>query len=93
MIGPYVADFACLARRLIVEVDGSQHGNAEGRRRDEIRTAWLESEGYKVIRFWNNDVMLNTRAVLEAIDEFVGLNLDHLTPRAFGARPSPSRGG
>ena len=70
-IGPYIADFACLAERLIVEVDGSQHGDDEGLRRDDIRTRWLQSEGYRVIRFWNNDVMSRTDAVLEAIHDLI----------------------
>ena len=49
VIGPYVADFACLARRLIIEVDGSQHGNDVNIQRDEARTRWLNSEGYRVL--------------------------------------------
>jgi very-short-patch-repair endonuclease len=68
-IGPYVADFACLKARLIIEVDGSQHGNEANSRRDETRTRWLNSEGYRVIRFWNNDVMTNTEAVMDAIHD------------------------
>jgi very-short-patch-repair endonuclease len=67
VIGPYIADFACLAKRLIIEVDGSQHGDEDGLKRDEVRTQWLQSEGYRVIRFWNNDVMSKTDAVMDAI--------------------------
>jgi very-short-patch-repair endonuclease len=66
-IGPYVADFACMAARLIVEVDGSQHGRDDIRKRDERRTRWLEAEGYRVLRFWNNDLTTNMDGVLEAI--------------------------
>ena len=66
-IGPYVADFACMAARLIVEVDGSQHGRDDVRRRDERRTRWLEAEGYRVLRFWNNDLTTNMDGVLQAI--------------------------
>jgi very-short-patch-repair endonuclease len=66
-IGPYVADFACMAARLIIEVDGSQHGRDDLRKRDEERTHWLEAEGYRVIRFWNNDLTANMDGVLEAI--------------------------
>src|SRR5687767_14917395 len=58
-IGPYIADFACMAARLVIEVDGSQHGLDAGMRRDARRTQWLEREGYRVIRFWNNDVTEN----------------------------------
>ena len=71
VIGPYIADFACLAERLIVEVDGSQHGTDEGRFHDEARTRFLNAEGYRVLRFWNNDVMNKMDAVLEAIHEVI----------------------
>ena len=106
-VGPYVADFACLAARLIIELDGSQHGDELGKARDEIRTRWLESEGYRVLRFWNNDLTDNLDSVLETI--YAALygsrdtepaplkherrRKDHPTPLAFGKRPSPSRGG
>ena|SRR5216683_5555066 len=66
-IGPYVADFACMAARLIIEVDGSQHGHDDILKRDEARTRWLEAEGYRVLRFWNNDLTANMDGVLEAI--------------------------
>jgi very-short-patch-repair endonuclease len=61
-LGSYVVDFACLEARLIVEVDGGQHGE-----RDAARTAWLEAQGFRVLRFWNNDVLENTDGVIEAI--------------------------
>jgi very-short-patch-repair endonuclease len=63
-IGPYVADFVCRERRLIVEVDGSQHADSK---RDLIRSLWLVEHRYKVLRFWNNDVLSNIDGVLEAI--------------------------
>jgi very-short-patch-repair endonuclease len=66
-IGPYVADFACMAARLIIEVDGSQHGDAALKARDDVRTRWLEREGYRVLRFWNNELSENIKGVLEAI--------------------------
>ena len=52
-IGPYIVDFACLGARLIVEVDGGQHANQI--ERDNARTAWLGGQGFRVLRFWNND--------------------------------------
>ena len=91
MIGPYVADFACMAKRLVIEVDGSQHGNEANRRRDGVRTRWLESEGYRVMRFWNNDVMSRTKAVLEAINELLGVTPPRL-PTA-GDPPPQGEGG
>jgi len=64
-LGPYVADFVCFAARLIVEVDGGQHADQVAR--DTERTMWLEAQGYRVLRFWNNDVLRNTDGVIEAI--------------------------
>ena len=64
-IGNYVVDFCCLKRRLIVEVDGSQHAEREAQ--DERRTDWLNDEGYRVLRFWNNEVLQNTDGVVEMI--------------------------
>ncbi|MBI4536781.1 MAG: DUF559 domain-containing protein [candidate division NC10 bacterium] len=64
-IPPYVVDFSCDEARLVVEVDGGQH--AEAKRGDEARTALLQQRGLRVIRFWNNEVLGSTEAVLEAI--------------------------
>ena len=66
-IGPYVADFACMAARLVIEIDGSQHAEDESKARDDKRTRWLESEGYRVVRFWNNDLVQNLDGVLDVI--------------------------
>ena len=66
-LGPYVADFACLRARLFVEIDGSQH---DEHLLDELeRTHHLARLGFRVIRFWNNEVLLETEAVLESILE------------------------
>ena len=64
-IGDYIVDFCCLKRRLIVEVDGGQH--AERADYDSERTAWLSQEGYRVLRFWNNEVLQNADGVVETI--------------------------
>ena len=64
-IGNYIVDFCAPRRKLIIEVDGSQH--LEQTKYDEMRTEFLKSKGYKVIRFWNNDVSNNMDAVLQAI--------------------------
>jgi len=68
-VGKYVADFVCLEKKLIVELDGWQHGIGEGLKHDEERTRFLESEGYEVLRFWNNDVNGNLDGVLLKIEE------------------------
>ena len=65
-VGKYIVDFACLEARLIVEVDGGQHAESRG---DEERDRWLASQGFRVLRFWNNDVLGNLRGVLEVIVE------------------------
>jgi very-short-patch-repair endonuclease len=63
-IGRYVADFGCRDARLIVEVDGGQHAESE---RDRLRDAWLNAQGYRVLRFWNAEVMTDTAGVCETI--------------------------
>ena len=68
-IGPFIVDFVCFERRVIVEVDGGQH--AEQVPYDEQRTSWLEAQGYRVLRFWSNDVLANTEAVAQAIFDAV----------------------
>jgi very-short-patch-repair endonuclease len=63
-LGPYVVDFACLERRLVIELDGSQHLEAPA---DARRDAWLRHQGYTVLRYWNHDVLDRTERVLAAI--------------------------
>jgi very-short-patch-repair endonuclease len=63
-IGPYFVDFVCREKRLIVEVDGSQHATDK---RDAIRDQWLTDHRYRVLRFWNNEVMENIEGVWETI--------------------------
>jgi len=63
-IGPYIVDFVCRERRLIIEVDGGQHATDE---RDAVRDQWLADHRYRVLRFWNNDVLGNIDGVLETI--------------------------
>lgn len=75
-IGHYIADFVCIERKLIVEVDGGQH--ADQLEYDAARTASLESNGYRVLRFWNNDVLGNIEGVLTQILE--ALRVDGIRP-------------
>jgi very-short-patch-repair endonuclease len=63
-IGPYIVDFACTRHQLVIELDGSQHADATA---DVRRTAFLQRQGWRVIRFWNNDVLINTSGVIESI--------------------------
>ena len=64
-IGAYIVDFVCIERKLILELDGGQHAENVGY--DERRTKFLESEGYQVLRFWNNQVLQEMDSVLEVI--------------------------
>jgi very-short-patch-repair endonuclease len=66
-IGRYFADFACHRLRLVVEVDGSQHGEGHHVVTDAERTAYLTSRGYRVLRFWNNEVLNEIEGVMGAI--------------------------
>jgi very-short-patch-repair endonuclease len=63
-IGDYIADFACTRHALVIELDGGQHADSAA---DARRTAWLEGQGWRVIRFWNNDVLTNTEGAVEVI--------------------------
>lgn len=64
-IGGYIADFVCLENRIIIEIDGGQHANEKNK--DREREAWLKNQGFKVLRFWNNEVLENLEGILEVI--------------------------
>ncbi len=84
-IGPFIVDFVCQQHRLIVEADGGQHDAAK----DAPRTAFIESVGYRVLRFWNNDIIENIDGVTQSIA--TALATPH-PARAAHESPSPSRG-
>lgn len=88
-VGRYIVDFVCLAERLIIEVDGGQHANNESDRR---RDQWLEDQGFRVLRFWNNEVLNNTDGVLEVIIEYLDRTSSAPSPGATDvAPPSPAK--
>jgi very-short-patch-repair endonuclease len=100
IVGPYIADFICLSQKLIIELDGGQHGLDEGIIYDAARTAFLEREGYHVMRFWNNDVLTNIEGVLEMIlcraqevQKNSGVNAEYLSLPPSQAGPSRTLGG
>ncbi len=65
-IGRYICDFVCREKLVVIEVDGGQHSESV---RDEVRDRYLRGQGYRVMRFWNNDVLSNIDGVLTVIDE------------------------
>ena len=71
IIGNYIVDFVCREKKLIIELDGGQHNIDANITYDEERTKYLETEGYRVLRFWNNDIDNNIEGVFLKIDEFL----------------------
>ena len=65
VIAPYIVDFYCSEIRLVIELDGAQHGSAEGRMYDAERTLFLNALGLTVVRYWNNEVLKQPEMVLE----------------------------
>jgi very-short-patch-repair endonuclease len=92
-IGRYVVDFLCREKRLVIEVDGGQHAdNAH----DVERGRWLRGHNYRVLRFWNNDVMSNMNGVLETIADALQTEAPPHPASASergGSRPLPASGG
>ena len=70
-IGPYIADLVCVDARLVIELDGSQHAEEADREADQRRSQYLESVGYRVMRFWNEEILDNIDGVLETIAKFL----------------------
>jgi very-short-patch-repair endonuclease len=66
-MGPYIADFACHRAKVIIEVDGAQHGYSRRAAADRARDAWFAGRGYRVLRFWNTDVLKDFDSVLNTI--------------------------
>lgn len=70
-IGDYIVDFICKEKKLIIEIDGGQHNKTEIIVIDEERTRYLESKGYKILRFWNNDIDNNLKGVYEELLKYL----------------------
>lgn len=77
-VGKYILDFACIEAKLAIEVDGGQHNELQNY--DNQRTAWLEVLGWKVLRFWNNEVLQNIEGVLEEILNALTVDKSDVTP-------------
>ena len=88
-IGSCIVDFACRKARLVVELDGSQHGEADAIVYDEERTAFLNRRGYRVIRFWNHEVITERTRVVDAVAHFA--QSPHPNRAARGSTSPPGR--
>ena len=84
-IGRYVADFRCIDRRLVIELDGGQHAEEMNLQKDSERTVYLNQKGFHVLRFWDNEVLNNTDTVLGQTFDWLDV-----TP---SPQPSPSEEG
>jgi very-short-patch-repair endonuclease len=82
-IGAFIADFVCIGKKLVIEVDGGQH--ADSLQEDFKRTRYLANKGYRVVRFWNNEVLKESDAILNSLLKFLS---DSPSPY-----PSPPQGG
>jgi very-short-patch-repair endonuclease len=89
-IGPFIVDFACLERRVVVEVDGSSHDNPIKRKSDAERDAWISAQRFRILRLQDGEVLENPAAALGRIREFLGVEISNecTTPTP----PSPVKG-
>jgi very-short-patch-repair endonuclease len=83
LVGPFIVDFASRKAKLVIELDGGQHDWQQ--ESDALRTRRIEAAGYRVLRFWNNDILENMSGVLSAIDAAVNADRPP-TPAASGGR-------
>ena len=88
VIGRYIVDFVHLPSRTVIEADGGQHHESAY---DQKRDAWLQQEGYLVLRFWNNDILSNLEGVLTRIAEVVMARNPSPQPLSQGERGGPCR--
>ena len=87
-MGKYIVDFVCFERKVVIEVDGGHH--QEQARYDTTRTTWLESQGFRVFRFWNHEILTDVEAVQEAL--LGALQGDAPSPQSPSPQPSPIKG-
>lgn len=82
-IGNYIVDLASFTKKLIIEIDGGQHNEDRIFSQDEMRTVWLNSQGFRVMRFWNNEVLENLEGVLLKVQAV----MDTQSPSPFNSSP------
>jgi len=91
-LGRYIVDFVCFESRLIIELDGGQHSDEAAKNYDAERTAWLEGQGFRVVRFWNHELFQDG----DAVEELIWQRLQEVRVSSAGQPltpdPSPARG-
>ncbi len=92
-VGPYVTDFCCFDAKLIIELDGGQHASDGGAERDLQRTAWLQQEGFRVLRFWNDEIFTNIEGVLTQIAAVLDVEWAQETPHPLPLPQGEREGG
>jgi very-short-patch-repair endonuclease len=90
-IGKFVVDFVCFDRKRIIELDGGQHNDVSVKLYDNTRTAWLESQGFRVLRFWNHDVFENAEVIADAIWNAMGDAAPAQAPPPTPTHPTQGR--
>jgi len=90
-IGPYVVDFVCFSRKLVIELDGVQHAEGVAPDHDARRTAWLESQGFRVLRFWNHQLDDGLQLVIESIRAALEQATSNEVPPPSPALPAEGR--
>ena len=91
LIGPYYADFACRDPAVVIEVDGATHAQAVAANNDATRDDYFRGRGFRVLRFWNNDVMGNPEGVFDVISRALDELSSQVAPPTLD--PSPQGGG
>ena len=84
-LGPCIVDFVANSHRLVIEVDGGQHGTDAGLARDRVRDVWLDARGYRVLRFWNGEVLANLEGTLTVIADALAARFATVGTRLVGA--------
>ena len=90
-IGPYIVDFVCMSRKLVIELDGSQH--AEQHAYDKVRDEYLMGKGYRIMRFWNNEVFQSCNSVLDTVYQALVNPPPHQPSPDGSASATPPQGG
>ncbi len=85
-LGPYILDFVCLEHGLVVEVDGGQHADLQAQAYDQQRSAWLQQQGLRVLRFWNHEVVQQTNEVLAHVLQALTPALSRLREREVNTK-------